>query len=292
MIKLPKFRMIGLPAAIMGGALIGGVTSLIGGSIASEGARKASSMDADLQREFAQHGVSWRVADAKRAGIHPLAALGAQTHSAQASYTSSGDYGMSNAGQSLKSLPLDLAMGRKIQAETAKINKEAELIQTYISQMGQNPNVDAVGVVKPYGYGYQGTAGAGSVGPGYQDVPMPVSIAPGVQKNVVPMEQLASTPGGGLRLVLSQQMSEPLEGSHMDQASYSWTRGKRSFQAFRAYWGSEKGVQRLKKLNEIVARQWPLMDGYKWVVTPDLGGPIFYQVPAQSRGGYVQWDLE
>lgn len=33
------------------------------------------------QKEFAQHGISWKVEDAKRAGIHPLAALGAQTHS-------------------------------------------------------------------------------------------------------------------------------------------------------------------------------------------------------------------
>lgn len=35
-----------------------------------------------LQREFANNGISWKVEDAKRAGIHPLAALGAQTHSA------------------------------------------------------------------------------------------------------------------------------------------------------------------------------------------------------------------
>lgn len=35
----------------------------------------------DMQREFAQSGIQWRVEDAKKAGIHPLAALGAQTHS-------------------------------------------------------------------------------------------------------------------------------------------------------------------------------------------------------------------
>lgn len=34
--------------------------------------------DRDLQREFAQNGVQWRVNDAKEAGLHPLAALGAQ----------------------------------------------------------------------------------------------------------------------------------------------------------------------------------------------------------------------
>lgn len=33
--------------------------------------------DAALQREFAQHGIRWRVRDARKAGLHPLAALGA-----------------------------------------------------------------------------------------------------------------------------------------------------------------------------------------------------------------------
>jgi len=34
-------------------------------------------LQADTQREFAQNGIRWRVADAKAAGLHPLAALGA-----------------------------------------------------------------------------------------------------------------------------------------------------------------------------------------------------------------------
>lgn len=34
-----------------------------------------------LQKEFATHGIQWKVADAQAAGIHPLAALGAQTSS-------------------------------------------------------------------------------------------------------------------------------------------------------------------------------------------------------------------
>lgn len=34
-----------------------------------------------LQREFAQSGIQWRAADARAAGIHPVAAMGAQTHS-------------------------------------------------------------------------------------------------------------------------------------------------------------------------------------------------------------------
>ena len=59
------------------GSAIGAVGSLIGGGIASNNANKQY----EMQKEFAQNGIRWKVADAKAAGIHPLAALGAQTFS-------------------------------------------------------------------------------------------------------------------------------------------------------------------------------------------------------------------
>lgn len=48
--------------------------------------REASEKNAALQREFAQHGVRWKVEDAVAAGLHPLAALGATGASASPSY--------------------------------------------------------------------------------------------------------------------------------------------------------------------------------------------------------------
>lgn len=39
---------------------------------------RQADIDRNLQKEFAQSGVSWRVQDARNAGIHPLAALGFQ----------------------------------------------------------------------------------------------------------------------------------------------------------------------------------------------------------------------
>lgn len=56
---------------------LGAVGSLIGGGISASNARDQMAQ----QREFAQNGIRWKVADAKAAGIHPLAALGAQTFS-------------------------------------------------------------------------------------------------------------------------------------------------------------------------------------------------------------------
>lgn len=45
-----------------------------------------------LQKQFAQEGIQWKVADAKKAGIHPLYALGAQTHSFAPVQTGGGNF--------------------------------------------------------------------------------------------------------------------------------------------------------------------------------------------------------
>lgn len=66
---------------IVGGLISGGLTLagdlLDSGDDGSSERNAARGQDIALQKEFAQHGVSWRVADAERAGIHPLYALGA-----------------------------------------------------------------------------------------------------------------------------------------------------------------------------------------------------------------------
>lgn len=77
------------------GGLISAGTSLLGGSMASKATREANEraqaaqdqanrtaialrdQDHERQERFAQSGIQWRVADAQKAGIHPLYALGA-----------------------------------------------------------------------------------------------------------------------------------------------------------------------------------------------------------------------
>lgn len=70
------------------GALIAAGTSLAGGLLGRDSADKARDaqerMNAEniaLQREFAQNGIQWKVEDAKKAGIHPIYALGGNTAS-------------------------------------------------------------------------------------------------------------------------------------------------------------------------------------------------------------------
>lgn len=94
-----------MAAATLGGSLVSGLGSLFGGSEAKSGAvrggkiaaratLKAGRMNAAMQKLFARRGIRWRVRDAKKAGLHPLAALGAQTTSFAPSFV-----GATQAGQ-------------------------------------------------------------------------------------------------------------------------------------------------------------------------------------------------
>lgn len=63
------------------GSIISAVGNLAGGIISGNKQEKMAKQNIQLQKDFAQQGIRWKVADAKAAGLHPLAALGAQTTS-------------------------------------------------------------------------------------------------------------------------------------------------------------------------------------------------------------------
>lgn len=81
----------------IGGAAVGAIGSLIGGNMAANNQQALAGMNYEAQKEFAQNGIRWKVADAKAAGIHPLYALGASTQGYSPSGGYGGDYGISDA---------------------------------------------------------------------------------------------------------------------------------------------------------------------------------------------------
>lgn len=66
----------GIASAV--GSVVGGLFGLRAQKQSAANAEKLNQLNYEHQKEFAQNGVRWRVADAKAAGLHPLAALGAQ----------------------------------------------------------------------------------------------------------------------------------------------------------------------------------------------------------------------
>lgn len=63
------------------GALIGAGSSLIGGLLGQSNTNKQQAKQAALQKEFAQNAIQWKAADAEKAGISKLFAMGAPTTS-------------------------------------------------------------------------------------------------------------------------------------------------------------------------------------------------------------------
>jgi hypothetical protein len=93
------------------GGAIGGALGLIGAGQSQVSAERLNRLNYEHQKEFAQNGIRWRVADAKAAGLHPLAALGAQG----ASYSPSAVIGDSPDYSFLKDMGqgIDRAMDAK-----------------------------------------------------------------------------------------------------------------------------------------------------------------------------------
>jgi len=91
---------MGFFSSLIGGA-VSGVGSIAGGLLSANSQSAANRFNYDAQKEFAQNGIQWRVADAKRAGIHPLFALGGSGVTYSPSAQTVGDYGLSSAGASM-----------------------------------------------------------------------------------------------------------------------------------------------------------------------------------------------
>lgn len=101
------------------------------GSIADTG---VSIWNADRNRRdqerFAKQGIRWRVADAKKAGIHPLYALGANTHSASPVSVGSS---LGAAGQNIdRALDAGRTKGQQLQQRLLKTQIDGQEIENQL----------------------------------------------------------------------------------------------------------------------------------------------------------------
>lgn len=122
-------------------ALIGAAASLIGGAQkrrAQEETNRMAQAQADkniaLQKEFAQHGLRWKVEDAKAAGISPLYAVGAPATSFAP--VSVGYEAPTGLGEGFASAGQDIS--RAINATRTSGERDAAFASTYAKLQLQN----------------------------------------------------------------------------------------------------------------------------------------------------------
>lgn len=158
------------------GSLISAGAGLLGGIFGNKSAESNMQKQMDMQKEFAQEGIRWRVADAKAAGIHPLAALGAQTVSyAPQAFTDSLGPAMASAGQDI---------GRAIDATRTPGERTGAYVKTVqdlnVQRLGLENQLLATQIAKIRGAGHPPPMPTGgSLGP------FPTSDAPSVGGNSV-----------------------------------------------------------------------------------------------------------
>lgn len=132
----------------LGGAL-GGVGSIIGAGINAGVQDKINKENIAMQKEFAQNGIQWKVQDAKRAGIHPAVALGAQTYQATPSSVApdvgSGVAGaFKHFGSAIDSFIDDKEEERQLALESAKLDNEAKRLEIEKAKRVSNDSISSL----------------------------------------------------------------------------------------------------------------------------------------------------
>lgn len=114
--------------ASIGGSLLGGIFGNSSKKKAIAAQERMNAQNIALQREFAQNGIQWKAADAKAAGLHPLAALGAQTSSFSPISIDGSAYASNPMGEALASAGQDL--GRAIHSTRTAGQKQDAYTKT------------------------------------------------------------------------------------------------------------------------------------------------------------------
>lgn len=151
-----------------GANLVGGFLGKSSADKARESQERANALNAELQREFAQNSIRWRVADARAAGIHPIYALGAPTISASPSYvgaTADNSMGaaLANAGQDIgrainatRTTPERVLALKEAQLRLESLSLDNEVkrasLASSLQRLAQNSNppMPAIGDKEPF----------------------------------------------------------------------------------------------------------------------------------------------
>lgn len=185
--------------------------------------------NARLQREFAQNSIKWKVDDARRAGVHPVYALGAQGTSFSPMYSAGGtDYGsddnrwLAEAGQSLagaigRTATTEQKQMQALALENAQLDNEMKKVELQRMQAGTPGMYSENGNFIP-GQG-DSPAGLVTVKPAERTVSAPGR--PAQEAGWKPDVGFART-DTGLTPIVPDSLSESLEDDVIGKAMWRW----------------------------------------------------------------------
>lgn len=221
--------------------VISGVLGLGGSLLGTRSASNQAEANTAFQKEFAQQGIRWRVADAKAAGINPLVALGSPPVSYQPQSVGYGDYGLGAFGQSLSRAVSAMKTKEERQQEINDRNHKVQMdwYQEKIAQKNLGllsleeiakqrellnqpgmPAVNSAGVIS----GLPGQTGVNNV-----PAERIVSGSLGVEAGAQPMQKMSIDSEGRIYFPLGKAVEESLENDFFEKYKYLGNRAKDAF---------------------------------------------------------------
>lgn len=207
------------------GNLISAGASLLGGLLG----KKQADKNIQLQKQFAQQGIQWKVADAKAAGIHPIYALGAPTHSfSPVSIGDSLGSGIRAAGQDIgRAINSTSSPGQRrdaftLAAQSLQLERgglENELLRSQIARTRQQMNPALPTATQQYGVpGQEATALSDTSIKEKAERKNWDPTNPSQEVFAIPDVGYARTPGGGYMPVPSDEVKQRIE----DNEPHEW----------------------------------------------------------------------
>lgn len=155
------------------GTAVGAGIGLLGGALSNLSHERQADKGYAYQEEALKNGISWRVADAKRAGIHPLYALGAPSMSMQPIITQDQiGPAVQQMGQSMSDITRNTLNEQQkanqameylvMSSQRNKNDAEAELARTQAASLVQKQRTN----INPPGLGIQNEMGQNPTGGG------------------------------------------------------------------------------------------------------------------------------
>lgn len=222
-------------AVAAGSAVLGAAGSYFGGQDQARAQKKLAKDNIALQKEFAKNGIRWKVADAKAAGLHPLAALGAQTHSF--SPIAAGDTTGPNALSALGDMGQNISRAmaarqtsaerelQTLQLSSAKLDVEGKAIENQIRLKSLSNMSSRSQVPPPTPSGNTPHSGLGGVTSDVRVKPSETTATmpglPSQEAAIIPMHGWARTESGGLAPVASKDIKERIEDSFIPETLHA-----------------------------------------------------------------------
>lgn len=258
-----------LASGLVSGGL--GLAGGIGGAyLTSKSNDRATDKNIAIQRELAKNGLSWRVEDARKSGINPLAALGASLPSGNpvAVGTDYGDLGLGAAGQEI-SRAMQAQMTKE-QREMHELNKK--MLQVQIEGQEIENRNKLVGTPPPR---VLNPSPSNPLNTGdYKNNPK-VKVIPneiiatdprGVEAGVQPLHQFTEGVDGYGDFNISDSKSDLLESDTILYIQEQYRKVKNILESWRAAINPEQKHYYQKRLAEKLYKIRPMSDkkGYEW----------------------------